>query len=233
MAKKPRPPYARLVVDNDRPDSPINPALVRRSLRRATSGWCRSAGARQTVESRVASSCSRAAEIQDPDQFPASAQKQSRRQPPELRELIQMESCKDIKRYVYSSSNDPFNIDINNAFRLLSMAERPIDRALRLAKAKGMNKSQFAKALDVLPQHITNWIARGLPPEKYEDVADLLRCSVDLLLGRTENIPLWLLDYYCLPSEQQNEITEIVEDRIARFKAKAGTANRHKKAISQ
>lgn len=61
---------------------------------------------------------------------------------------------------------------------------RPVDRALQWAADKGWNQSEFAKQLGVAPANVTNWKARGLPPEQFEQVALVLGCSVDELLGR-------------------------------------------------
>lgn len=61
---------------------------------------------------------------------------------------------------------------------------RSIVLALELALKRGMNQTQFAEALGVKPQHVTNWKQRGLPPERLEEVSRLLNCSVDYLLGR-------------------------------------------------
>lgn len=65
----------------------------------------------------------------------------------------------------------------------------PIQRALELAQKRGLKtQTDFGTALGVTAQHVTNWKARGLPPERLEEVAALLNCSVDYLLGRTKTI---------------------------------------------
>lgn len=63
------------------------------------------------------------------------------------------------------------------------MHERPIDRALRWAKEKGMTQSAFAAAMGVQPANVTNWKARGMPAEHHAKVAAILGHSVDELLG--------------------------------------------------
>ena len=65
------------------------------------------------------------------------------------------------------------------------MTTRPIDRALLWAKEDGLNQSDLAKRLSVLPQDITNWKKRDLPSDKYLDVAEALNRSLDDLLGRS------------------------------------------------
>ena len=67
------------------------------------------------------------------------------------------------------------------------MTMRPIDRALLWAKDDGLNQSDLANRLGVLPQDITNWKKRGLPSDKYLEVAETLGRSIDDLLGRTGN----------------------------------------------
>lgn len=65
------------------------------------------------------------------------------------------------------------------------MINRPIDRALGWAKEEGMNQSDLARRIGVLPQDITNWKKRDLPSDKYVDIADALNRSIDDLLGRS------------------------------------------------
>lgn len=66
------------------------------------------------------------------------------------------------------------------------VAARPIDVALELAAERGWNKSEFATRMDTLPQHVTNWIKRGMPPERHARAAEVLGVTVDRLLGRSE-----------------------------------------------
>lgn len=70
----------------------------------------------------------------------------------------------------------------------LAMQDMVIDKALQLANKRGMNQSALARLIGVLPQHITNWKSRGVPPEKYVALADALDCSMDELLGRTKYV---------------------------------------------
>lgn len=123
----------------------------------------------------------------------------------------------------------------------------PIKRALELAKRRGMNQARFADALDkaglagTLPQHITNWKRRGLPPEHLQVVAKVLKCSVDELLG---NAPIaaasldWPFGFdqdrwiKLLPI-QRRKIEEVVERMVEAYEAsrpvptpKSGAARR-------
>lgn len=124
-----------------------------------------------------------------------------------------------------------------------SRGDTPIIRALRMAKAKGWNQSRFAAQLGVLPQDITNWKARGMPPEWHEPVATKLGCSVDELLGRGRptppthpasrwpfgNIPF--KDFDDLDDVYKAEIGEILEDRIRRLTARVAKTIRNRKSL--
>jgi len=93
-----------------------------------------------------------------------------------------------IKHDVYFSSNAPFNSELNRLFSLMAMTGqsiRPIDRALARAKELGMNQVEFAAAMDTLPQHVTNWKRRGMPPEHHARAAKVLHWTIEQLLGLT------------------------------------------------
>lgn len=51
-----------------------------------------------------------------------------------------------------------------------------------MAKSRGWNQRQFADALGATPADVTNWKKRGMPPERYEDVARVLGVSIDMLV---------------------------------------------------
>lgn len=78
-----------------------------------------------------------------------------------------------------------FNLRVNGLFTILGMGKTVFARAIEKAQQKGWNQSDLASRLGVLPQHITNWKSRGIPPDKYVALADVLECSLDELLGRT------------------------------------------------
>ena len=61
---------------------------------------------------------------------------------------------------------------------------RVIDTALKLAKKRGMNQTEFGKAMGASPARITNWKARGMPPEHHATAAAVLGVTVDELLGK-------------------------------------------------
>lgn len=90
---------------------------------------------------------------------------------------------------VYSSSISACNTPAHGLFTIGSVRprneyRRPIDWAVERAKHLGMNKSAFAKAMLVSPQDVTNWLARGMPPEHHQQAAEVLRCTIDELVGR-------------------------------------------------
>lgn len=66
---------------------------------------------------------------------------------------------------------------------LWGMPDRPIDRALEWAKARGWDQSEFAERLGVDRANVTNWKNRRLPPERFKQVADLFGRTVDELIG--------------------------------------------------
>lgn len=124
-----------------------------------------------------------------------------------------------------------FNTPVNDLFRLRGMpkktakTERPIDVALQLAEEKGWNKSEFAGYMGVIPQHVTNWIKRGMPPERHAKAAEVLGVTVDRLLGRESaagkllcphaDIPQRHIDlirmYQRLPDELRQPIRALIE----------------------
>lgn len=62
--------------------------------------------------------------------------------------------------------------------------ERPIDIALRLSKSRGWNQTEFGVELGVSSAVISNWKSRGMPADQHAHVAEVLKVSVDQLLGR-------------------------------------------------
>lgn len=63
------------------------------------------------------------------------------------------------------------------------MKDQVTERALKIAKDRyGLNQRQFAERLGADKQHITNWLARGMPSSRHMPVAKLLKISVEELL---------------------------------------------------
>ena len=60
---------------------------------------------------------------------------------------------------------------------------RPIDTALAWAKERHWDQSELARRLNVSPAVITNWKTRGLPPERWPEVAAVFGRSVDELIS--------------------------------------------------
>jgi transcriptional regulator with XRE-family HTH domain len=64
------------------------------------------------------------------------------------------------------------------------MKDQVTERALKIAKERfGWNQARFAKALDVEKQHVTNWLARRMPADRYATVARVLEISVEELIS--------------------------------------------------
>lgn len=63
--------------------------------------------------------------------------------------------------------------------------DRPIDRVLALAGARGWNQSELARQMGVDPANITNWKARGLPSDQYAGTAAALGCTIDEIVRGT------------------------------------------------
>lgn len=145
-----------------------------------------------------------------------------------------MGSMIDIKHGVYLLSNTLCNPPLNIGFRVQCM-KVGYERVLQRAKELGMpGPKALADALNISPQNMTNWKIRGVPPRMHKPVADVLQWSVDELLGRGKvdkaashspfRVPF--SDYLGLTTKQKQELAEIVEDRIARFRAKGGPTGR-------
>jgi len=96
-----------------------------------------------------------------------------------------------IKHHVDCDVNPVFNNDINVLFSIVGVKhDEPIDRALRWARALGMNQSRFAEAIGATPAVITNWKARGMPSDHYATVAAVTRHTIDeLVTGRPQTPP--------------------------------------------
>lgn len=64
------------------------------------------------------------------------------------------------------------------------MSESVFTRMMRWAADSGWSQSELANHLGVSPQNITNWKSRGVPSDRYADIAALFARSVDQLLGK-------------------------------------------------
>jgi hypothetical protein len=106
-----------------------------------------------------------------------------------------------VKHSVYNKSNMVCNQILNNPFSIAAVASdkqksggRSIDIAVKLAKAKGWNQSEFARRMTlagekpVTPGAFSNWKRRGMPPEHIETASRVLNCSADELLGRESRV---------------------------------------------
>lgn len=58
-------------------------------------------------------------------------------------------------------------------------------RILQLINERGWSLAEFARRMDVLPVHVSNWKRRGIPAERLAKAADVFGISIDSLAGRT------------------------------------------------
>ena len=80
-----------------------------------------------------------------------------------------------------------------------------------LRTAKGLNQVEFAKAIGVTKQCVSNWENDNVLPsiEMLEKIANFFSVSTDYLLGRTERTTL---DVSSLTVEQISHISLIIKD---------------------
>ncbi len=81
----------------------------------------------------------------------------------------------------------------------------------KLRLARGMNQVEFAKAMGVSKQCVSNWENDNVMPsiEMLVKIADFFNVSTDYVLGRTEKT---YLDVSGLSDEQISHISLIVSD---------------------
>lgn len=81
----------------------------------------------------------------------------------------------------------------------------------KLRSARGMNQVEFAKAMGVSKQCVSNWENDNVMPsiEMLVKIADFFNVSTDYVLGRTEKT---YLDVSGLSDEQISHISLIVSD---------------------
>ena len=81
----------------------------------------------------------------------------------------------------------------------------------RLRLARGLNQVEFAKAMGVSKQCVSNWENDNVMPsiEMLVKIADYFNVTTDYVLGRTEKITI---DVSKLTDEQISHISLIVRD---------------------
>lgn len=62
-------------------------------------------------------------------------------------------------------------------------------RIVSLLENKRMSLAEFARQMGVTPAYVSNWRRRGIPTDRLPRAADILKTSVDNLLGRVEDMP--------------------------------------------
>lgn len=81
----------------------------------------------------------------------------------------------------------------------------------RLRLARGLNQVEFAKAMGVSKQCVSNWENDNVMPsiEMLVKIADFFNVTTDYVLGRNEKT---FIDVSCLSDEQISHISLIVSD---------------------
>ena len=143
-------------------------------------------------------------------------------------------------------SNVAFTTAVNCLFSIARMSTHdrnrhvPIEWAIARAKKLGMTKAAFARAVGVLSQDVNNWTKRGLPADRYEKVADVLRCTIDELVGRA--LPLrdsdnaWPFQaiaeerFRLLTRSEKLHVEAALEEEIDRLEQARREKNRQRKA---
>ena len=120
------------------------------------------------------------------------------------------------------------------------MRHRPIDRVLALARERDMDQTALARAMDVQPQHVTNWKTRGIPAAQLPIAAKVLGCSVDYLLGREppplalDSIETQLITFFRgMSEEHRNDLVAIANRWYSVANPEDGTADpfNHKRKV--
>lgn len=101
----------------------------------------------------------------------------------------------DLNAMFNIKSNEMCNTVINGLFRISGMSrdpqkpEGPIDRVLRWAKDElGMNQNEFAERMGISAGRLTNWKRRGMPPREYPKGAEIVKHTLNEVLGIDEEI---------------------------------------------
>ena len=86
-------------------------------------------------------------------------------------------------------SNPAFNSVVNRLFMLNRVPVKPLSRSLaiveRLMKAHDLNRSGFAREIDVTAGAVTNWFRRGeVPVTAHRKIIDRFGVSADDLIDR-------------------------------------------------
>lgn len=69
------------------------------------------------------------------------------------------------------------------------ISAKPVLEWLKEHRADGWNQSKLAVALNVGPQHITNWKRRGIPYAELPNVCEIIGMSIDEYLRRVGRLP--------------------------------------------
>lgn len=147
-----------------------------------------------------------------------------------------IESSPDDKRNVYGKSNKTFTTDLNALFSIGSVEpKRTIDIVLELAEKAGLNYTQLAGKLDTSTQNLNNWKERGMPARYNLKAAQRFGVDIRVILGietdpsKLSQLEPWIAEYLSLDDGQRQQIREIAEDRMARFRSLTAPKRKRKR----
>lgn len=76
-------------------------------------------------------------------------------------------------------------------------------------KQTGRELSWLSASLEVKVQVVQNWTTRGLPPERYAAVADVLGWSIDAVAGRTPPPPPTEWPFQLVDRERFDRLSDV------------------------
>ncbi len=71
----------------------------------------------------------------------------------------------------------------------MSTGHYAMSKILEILKQKDLSLADFARLMNVLSVHVSNWKRRGIPLDRLPQVADVLNVSIDYLTGRNNSLP--------------------------------------------
>lgn len=110
--------------------------------------------------------------------------------------------------------------------------------ALAMAEKRGMNQNAFRIALNVSAGVMTNWKRRRtIPADQHEHVAEVLKCSIDELLGRSPpTMPTeWPFKgvhptrFYNLTAGERMRLEGLLVDEIAKIESEKQQAAKYRR----
>lgn len=99
------------------------------------------------------------------------------------------------------------------------MTETVFARMMRWSTDFGWNQSELASRLGLLPQHISNWKRRGVPSDRLADISQLLKRSIEELLGITSESPAHYFDHWPFDDVDETKVRDLSRDDCLRLEA--------------